>query len=441
MYLNMRRGKFLIVFLVAIALLVVPVISASPFSDFWGRITGQASSGSTSLNITIGNSAPTIPFVQVITAKSPTEDTTTTITFNFTVEDSDGSANIDTSSGKAYFQKGGETTRSDISCSDYPAVGNSINFSCTIDMWYFDGSGAWTINVTASDINGADAENSSTTFTYNLLTAMKMSPTSLSWPAVGLQSADVGSNNDPVVINNTGNDESLSVNVTAYDLQGEQTTSEYIYANNFTIGISSEGCLGTVMSNATAIAISSAVLNKGNHSLNDGSTGQEQIYFCIKGVPPTISSQSYSSSVFGPWGIGIFLALLVSGGRRKKKRNKTKLEEDKLFDAFELIAEELREEYSLNKKELLEIIIKKLKKKYKFSSKELLELISKESFEIPVSIFRKEIGSLESIVKYMKENLNMKYVEIAKALGRDERTIWTSYKKSKEKFPEAFAIK
>ncbi|MBU2612128.1 MAG: hypothetical protein KKB62_00215, partial [Nanoarchaeota archaeon] len=388
-----------------------------------------------------GAAAPTIPYVEVITAKNPTEDSITTITFNFTVTDGDGSSNINTSSGKAYFQRGGETTRSDVSCVNQTPVGNSINFSCSIDMWYYDGAGAWTINVSAQDNEGEYVENSSTTFTYNLLTAMKMSPTSMGWPELSLASTDVGSSNNPIIINNTGNAVSLGVNTTAYDLQGEQTTSEYIYANNFTIGISSEGCSGTAMSNATAIAISSAVLNKGNHSLNDGSTGQEQIYFCIKGVPPTISSQSYSSSVFGPWGIGIFLALLVSGGRRKKKRNKTKLEEDKLFDAFELIAEELREEYSLNKKELLEIIIKKLKKKYNFSSKELLELISKESFEIPVSIFRKEIGSLESIVKYMKENLNMKYVEIAKALGRDERTIWTSYKKSKEKFPEAFAVK
>ncbi|MBU2612127.1 MAG: hypothetical protein KKB62_00210 [Nanoarchaeota archaeon] len=301
----MRRGKFLIVLFVAVALLVVPVTSANPFSDFWGRITGEASSGSTSLNITIGNSAPTIPYVQVITAKNPTEDSTTTITFNFTVTDSDGSSNINTSSGKAYFQKSVETTRSNLSCANYPAVGNSINFSCTIDMWYYDGNGAWTINVTASDINGADAENSSTTFTYNILTAMKMSPTSLSWTSVNLQDNDTGSNNDPVVINNTGNAESLGVNTTAYNLQGETTTTEYIYANNFTIGISSEGCSGTAMSNATAIAISSATLPNGNHSVNDGSTGQEQIYFCIKGVPPTISSQSYSSAAYGSWSVGV----------------------------------------------------------------------------------------------------------------------------------------
>ena len=301
----MRRGKFLIILFVAVALLVVPVISASPFSDFWNKITGQATSGSTSLNITIGNSAPTIPFVQAISAQNPTEDTTKSITFNFTVTDTDGSANIDTNSGKAYFQKGGETTRSDLSCTSNTPVGSSINFTCTIDMWYFDGTGAWTINVTASDINDAGAENSSTTFTYNLLTAMKMSPTSLSWPSIGLQSTDVGADDDPIVINNSGNGASLGVNVTAYNLQGEQTPSEYIYANNFTIDVASEGCSGDTMANASAVVISSATLPNGNHSVNDGSTGQEQIYFCLQGVPPTISSQSYSSAAYGAWSVGV----------------------------------------------------------------------------------------------------------------------------------------
>ena len=41
----------------------------------------------------------------------------------------------------------------------------------------------------------------------------------------------------------------------------------------------------------------------------------------------------------------------------------------------------------------------------------------------------------------MKENLKMSYVEIAEELNRDERTIWTAYKKAKEKQPKPLEIK
>jgi len=41
----------------------------------------------------------------------------------------------------------------------------------------------------------------------------------------------------------------------------------------------------------------------------------------------------------------------------------------------------------------------------------------------------------------MKENLNMSYHEIAKELNRDDRTIWTAYKKSLEKQKELLNIK
>jgi len=284
---------------------LLPLMSAGFFDNIYSKITGRATSDTTAVNITIGNSAPTITWVQSIAAQNPTDDTTTSITFNFTVTDTDGSPNINTTSGKAYFQTGGETTRSNTSCVSQTPSGNDMNFTCTIDMWYFDLNTDWTINVTAKDINDAYAENSSTTFTYNVLPAMKMAPTSLGWPSVGLSDTDTGSNNDPITINNTGNDASLTIDVTPYDLEGEDTTNEYIFAENFTVGVASEGCSGTTMVNETATTVGSAILNRGNHSVNDGSTGQEEIFFCLKGVPQDISSQSYSSTAFGSWTVEI----------------------------------------------------------------------------------------------------------------------------------------
>ena len=171
---SMKR-KELIILIGIVVLLIVPLTSASLFSNWWGKITGKATSDTTALNITIGNSAPTIPFVQAISAQDPVIGSTRSITFNFTAQDTDGVANLNDSTAAAYFQKSGETTRSNTSCVAGSTSGNQKNYSCPIDMWYFDLNGAWTINATISDVNDANGENSSTTFTYNLLTAMNMS--------------------------------------------------------------------------------------------------------------------------------------------------------------------------------------------------------------------------------------------------------------------------
>ncbi len=40
---------------------------------------------------------------------------------------------------------------------------------------------------------------------------------------------------------------------------------------------------------------------------------------------------------------------------------------------------------------------------------------------------------MESVVFYMKEELSMTYHEIAQALNRDDRTIWTVYNRAVKK--------
>ena len=64
-----------------------------------------------------------------------------------------------------------------------------------------------------------------------------------------------------------------------------------------------------------------------------------------------------------------------------------------------------------------------------------------DSLHIPVSVFsQRRLGCLEAAVKYLKENLSLKYVEIAKMLNRDERTIWTTYNKARKKSNGPFEI-
>jgi acetyltransferase-like isoleucine patch superfamily enzyme len=302
-----KKSVYILSSLALLILIIVPLASADFFSEFFGKITGKATSNTTSLNITIGNAVPTIPFVSIIPNTDPTIGSNKSISFNFTVTDTDGMGNIDNSTAAAYFNRTGEPTRGNTSCIARNASTNSITFNCTIYMWYFDQNGDWSINATIEDNNNAYAENASESFTYNVQTAMTMAPTALTWPSVGIADTDTGSQDDPILINNSGNDVNLYINVTALDLQGNETTTDYIYAENFTIENESQGCSGTVMVNATSTNVTSAILQRGNNSINDenATSGQEQIYFCLKGVPQDISAQGYSSLVTGAWDVAI----------------------------------------------------------------------------------------------------------------------------------------
>ena len=57
-----------------------------------------------------------------------------------------------------------------------------------------------------------------------------------------------------------------------------------------------------------------------------------------------------------------------------------------------------------------------------------------KSIVVPSSIFRdRELSVLEAMVEYFRERKGMKYSEIARLLNRDDRTIWTVYKRAKFK--------
>jgi hypothetical protein len=53
---------------------------------------------------------------------------------------------------------------------------------------------------------------------------------------------------------------------------------------------------------------------------------------------------------------------------------------------------------------------------------------------IPTSIFLdRTISVLEAITKYLKEERNLTYHQIAVLLNRDDRTVWTCYNRAKKK--------
>ncbi|MEK6887206.1 MAG: hypothetical protein AABW88_05230 [Nanoarchaeota archaeon] len=54
--------------------------------------------------------------------------------------------------------------------------------------------------------------------------------------------------------------------------------------------------------------------------------------------------------------------------------------------------------------------------------------------KIPISVLsNRSLATLESVVVYLKENLNLTYHQIAELLNRDDRTIWTCYNRASKK--------
>lgn len=81
----------------------------------------------------------------------------------------------------------------------------------------------------------------------------------------------------------------------------------------------------------------------------------------------------------------------------------------------------------------------KLKKKYEVSTSNLIKQIE-DDILIPITIFSRELGSLETICKYLKENLNLKNRKIAFLIARDSRSVWQAYNASKKKLPSKYEI-
>lgn len=81
----------------------------------------------------------------------------------------------------------------------------------------------------------------------------------------------------------------------------------------------------------------------------------------------------------------------------------------------------------------------KLKKKYEVSTHGLIKQIE-DDILIPITVFSRELGALETICKYLKENLNLKNKKIAFLIARDSRSVWQAYNSSKKKLPIKFEV-
>ncbi|MBI4158997.1 hypothetical protein HY500_01930, partial [Candidatus Woesearchaeota archaeon] len=174
---------------------------------------------------------------------------------------------------------------------------------CRVDLWYFDQPVNYTINVTFGDVNGARTENSSTQLEFQQLTAVQISPASLTWPSIGVTSVNTSSNT-ALNISNTGNKNIAngSTTLTGIDLSGEITKIERIFVGNISVthvpGFQCSNNNATLLFNNTAKPIRpNGTLARGNNSVNLGTLNAT---ICLQSINASISAQKYSTNGSGP---------------------------------------------------------------------------------------------------------------------------------------------
>ena len=407
-----------------------------------------------SANYTINPSpsVPSITYVTSIGSVNPLQADVRNINFNFTIQHGDGGEIINITSAKANFTSGTESIRANNSCSLLTNENTSTtrNFTCTIGMWYFDNAATWNVSIYVSDNNG-NATTNLTTFIYGTSQDFVVSLTLLNFGTISPIATNKTPTNTPWLMNNTGNYNVVNVSLLAINLYGESVTTEFLGAGNFTASNNTGGsppleCSGNALVNGTEVNITGVSLPRGNNSLayNNETSGQEQLYLCLKQVPSGISQQVYStlySGGAGAWTIRISLAVFAIEGvdrLRRKRKKKVQLENNGKERLFEL-----------DEENILEILDKKLKERYDLGLDDILvaakrkvprKLIKKEEIKIPLEVFKQKIGAAESICKYLKENKGIKFSEIAHIVGRDQRTIWNNYRNAVNKMKDKIEI-
>jgi len=307
--------KIILIFLfsILIVVLISSIVSAGWWGDIKNKITGKATK-TVALNITIGGPKITQVFNDSMTnlSSGPNEaPALTSVIINFTGYSIAGASNLNDTSALINFTRAGETTRQNISCAKYESAGDYANYTCNVTMWWWDEAGTWDITASVNDNQANTATNSSTIFTIGERTSFVMGPSTLNWTGISPGATNQTSNNDPLLLNNTGNDviDATGIAINSSNLRGETTPTEALWAGNFSADWDTGGsctgadcteCGGTTMVKAAYTALTVANLTKGNYTDGNGE-GQEELYVCLRLVGSELSTQSYSTANETEW--------------------------------------------------------------------------------------------------------------------------------------------
>ena len=112
-----------------------------------------------------------------------------------------------------------------------------------------------------------------------------------------------------------------------------------------------------------------------------------------------------------------------------EKQGENSIERDTIISKFKDLSRE-------DKIELISYFVNELKGE-KEATKQ--ENFLRKDIGIPIGVFDNDVlSSLEAIVKYLKEDLKLKFSKIGHLLNRSNKTIWATYHNAVKKMPSAY---
>ncbi len=301
--------KGIIISLVVVITMLLLIIYFDKIISFTGNVVNV------DFNISIGaGNAPQIIRIlnHSIADLTVNEAGNTNVSINFTVIDADGVSNMNTLANVSMI-RAGEDLRKNVTCFRYQSSGNNANYTCQVDLWWFDAAGSWRINATLSDVSGNVAENSTQNLTINTLTGFRLGPGNVSFSTLNPAATNQTASN-VIVLNNTGNQDIAngSIQVNSTTLYGENNNALALHSGNFTMsnntGAGNPQCdlsgasasRMALVSGSAFTFVNGANMSRGNYTKQDG-RGQEQLYLCLTLVGSELSQQSYSTAEAGAW--------------------------------------------------------------------------------------------------------------------------------------------
>jgi len=267
-----RETLSALIFLATIALITVPLM----------LLTSAANTDDVAITASVQNVGPTISWVQDGSNADPAAGTTKEIQIRFNATDPNGADDFNDATAEVNITNGG-TTLSSHTCAAAELSGSMESWLCNITINYYNTPGTW--DITAFIADGADQTSTNTTsdFTINNLDDVAVTEPSMSFTGTPGQT-NVGASQNPIEVANTGNQNYVTVGVTAHDLSGGGDT---IPATAFAVNISNSAD-GQALADASPVVVTGSTLNRGSGSTRD-------LYFFLD-VPSGIANTSYTST-------------------------------------------------------------------------------------------------------------------------------------------------
>lgn len=233
------------------------------------------------------DNAPWIYYVESVSS-GPSEGTNKTLYVSFNVTDEDGVINLNDSSARVTLTLS-DVSRTSTECSTDDMNNSVRQYNCTLSMPYYDIGGTWSVNASIADNNSNSDENISQTLSWSDLTAITISLSEMDFGTQIAGSTDVASSDNPLIVNNTGNVNITSINITSYTLMGVTDGNYTIGVGNFSFNVT-DSAEGQIMNNATSLSIPLANVTVHNDSIQI----TEDLYLYMD-IPSGLLSQEYRS--------------------------------------------------------------------------------------------------------------------------------------------------